>query len=53
MGTSVSPWLWETSLLDSEEGIRFRGYSIPELQKVLPAAHPSRAVQADPRLTPG
>ena len=26
----------ETSLLDSQEGIRFRGYSIPELQKKLP-----------------
>jgi citrate synthase len=26
----------ETSLLDSKEGIRFRGYSIPELQKHLP-----------------
>jgi hypothetical protein len=24
--------LWETSLLDAEEGIRFRGHSIPELQ---------------------
>ncbi|KXZ47443.1 hypothetical protein GPECTOR_35g881 [Gonium pectorale] len=24
--------LWETSLLDPEEGIRFRGHSIPELQ---------------------
>lgn len=24
--------LWETSLLDAEEGIRFRGFSIPELQ---------------------
>jgi hypothetical protein len=24
--------LWETSLLDAEEGIRFRGYNIPELQ---------------------
>ena len=24
--------LWETSLLDPEEGIKFRGYSIPELQ---------------------
>ena len=24
--------LWETSLLDPEEGIRFRGFSIPELQ---------------------
>ncbi|ESQ39064.1 hypothetical protein EUTSA_v10001384mg [Eutrema salsugineum] len=30
--------LWETSLLDPEEGIRFRGLSIPECQKVLPAA---------------
>lgn len=26
----------ETSLLDAKEGIRFRGYSIPELQKALP-----------------
>jgi citrate synthase len=26
----------ETSKLDPEEGIRFRGYSIPELQKLLP-----------------
>jgi citrate synthase len=26
----------ETSLLDPEEGIRFRGYSIPELRKQLP-----------------
>jgi citrate synthase len=26
----------ETSLLDAKEGIRFRGYSIPELQKNLP-----------------
>jgi citrate synthase len=28
----------ETSLLDSQEGIRFRGYSIPELQAQLPKA---------------
>ncbi len=28
----------ETSLLDSEEGIRFRGYSIPELIEKLPRA---------------
>ncbi|KAL8159933.1 hypothetical protein V2J09_001470 [Rumex salicifolius] len=32
--------LWETSLLDPEEGIRYRGLSIPECQKVLPAATP-------------
>ncbi|ONK70191.1 uncharacterized protein A4U43_C05F31200 [Asparagus officinalis] len=30
--------LWETSLLDPDEGICFRGISIPECQKVLPAA---------------
>ncbi|KAL8094673.1 hypothetical protein AgCh_036269 [Apium graveolens] len=30
--------LWETSLLDPEEGIRFRGLSIPECQKLLPGA---------------
>ncbi|CAK9177431.1 unnamed protein product [Ilex paraguariensis] len=32
--------LWETSLLDPDEGIRFRGMSIPECQKLLPAARP-------------
>lgn len=30
--------VYETSLLDSDEGIRFRGYSIPELQQLLPKA---------------
>jgi len=29
----------ETSLLDAQEGIRFRGYSIPELREKLPKAH--------------
>jgi citrate synthase len=28
----------ETSLLDAQEGIRFRGYSIPDLQRQLPKA---------------
>ena len=28
--------VWETSQLDPIEGIRFRGYSIPELKEVLP-----------------
>src|SRR3982750_4975251 len=28
----------ETSLLDAQDGIRFRGYSIPELQEKLPKA---------------
>ena len=32
----VKCMLWETSLLDAEEGIRFRGYTIPECQAVLP-----------------
>lgn len=30
----------ETSLLDAQEGIRFRGFSIPELQAKLPTAKP-------------
>jgi len=30
----------ETSVLDPEEGIRFRGYSIPECQKLLPKIVP-------------
>ncbi|HMH24471.1 MAG TPA: citrate (Si)-synthase, eukaryotic [Puia sp.] len=29
----------ETSLLDAQEGIRFRGYSIPDLQEKLPKAN--------------
>src|ERR1700743_1100010 len=29
----------QTSLLDAQEGIRFRGYSIPELQEKLPGMH--------------
>merc|ERR550514_736740 len=33
---SIKCMLWETSLLDATEGIRFRGYSIPELQEKLP-----------------
>lgn len=33
---SVKMMVWETSQLDPIEGIRFRGYSIPELQKKLP-----------------
>jgi len=37
-GRGVKMMLWETSLLDAEEGIRFRGHSIPELQETLPAA---------------
>eukprot|EP00106_Octopus_bimaculoides_P011928 XP_014779370.1 PREDICTED: citrate synthase, mitochondrial-like [Octopus bimaculoides] len=29
----------ETSVLDADEGIRFRNYSIPECQEILPKAH--------------
>ncbi|MEM6769008.1 MAG: citrate (Si)-synthase, partial [Bacteroidota bacterium] len=29
----IKMMLWETSQLDAQEGIRFRGYSIPELQE--------------------
>jgi citrate synthase len=36
----VKSMLWETSNLDPLEGIRFRGYTIPECQKLLPAYTP-------------
>jgi citrate synthase len=32
----VKCMLWETSNLDSDEGIRFRGLTIPDCQKILP-----------------
>eukprot|EP00656_Telonema_subtile_P002086 TRINITY_DN1090_c0_g1_i4.p1 TRINITY_DN1090_c0_g1~~TRINITY_DN1090_c0_g1_i4.p1 ORF type:complete len:460 (+),score=136.49 TRINITY_DN1090_c0_g1_i4:137-1516(+) len=35
----VKCMIWETSLLDAEEGIRFRGHTIPDLQRVLPDAN--------------
>lgn len=34
----ITSMVWEPSLLDAKEGIRFRGYSIPELQTLLPKA---------------
>ncbi len=34
----ITGLLYDTSLLDAEEGIRFRGYSIPELREKLPKA---------------
>ncbi|MEZ4920145.1 MAG: citrate (Si)-synthase, eukaryotic [Saprospiraceae bacterium] len=34
----ITSMIWEPSLLDPEEGIRFRGYSIPELREKLPRA---------------
>lgn len=33
---SIKMMIWETSQLDPITGIRFRGYSIPELQELLP-----------------
>jgi citrate synthase len=38
----ITSMLWEPSLLDAEEGIRFRGYSIPELREKLPRANNGR-----------
>ena len=32
----IKSMLWETSELDAKVGIRFRGYSIPEIKKFLP-----------------
>ncbi|MBC6996447.1 citrate (Si)-synthase [Neolewinella lacunae] len=34
---SIKMMLWETSQLDAIKGIRFRGYSIPELKELLPS----------------
>lgn len=34
----IKSMVWEPSLLDPEEGIRFRGYTIPDLQEKLPKA---------------
>jgi citrate synthase len=36
----VKCMVWETSLLDADEGIRFRGQTIPDLQKSLPPTLP-------------
>src|SRR5881392_3291994 len=35
---SIMALVTETSLLDANEGIRFRGYTIPELREKLPRA---------------
>ena len=36
----IKGMVWETSVLDADEGIRFRGKTIPECQEVLPGAIP-------------
>ena len=33
---SMKGLVTETSVLDADEGIRFRGYTIPECQELLP-----------------
>ncbi|KAF7294995.1 Citrate synthase [Mycena indigotica] len=42
--------LWEASVLDPNEGIRFHGLSIPECQKVLPAAPGGKEMTAESML---
>lgn len=44
----VKCMIWETSLLDAEEGIRFRGYTIPELQKLLPDVKGTNTADNEP-----
>jgi citrate synthase len=44
----VKCMIWETSLLDAEEGIRFRGYTIPELQELLPDIKGSNSADNEP-----
>lgn len=38
----IKMMIWETSALDAMEGIRFRGYSIPELSEKLPTINNSK-----------
>lgn len=38
----ITSMVWETSLLDAQEGISFRGYSIPQLRDLLPKAEGSK-----------
>ena len=42
----ITAMLYETSLLDAEEGIRFRGRAIPELREKLPKARGGRGAAA-------
>lgn len=38
----IKMMVWETSQLDAYEGIRFRGYSIPQLREKLPRINGSK-----------
>ncbi|KIK59754.1 hypothetical protein GYMLUDRAFT_44207 [Collybiopsis luxurians FD-317 M1] len=42
--------LWDSSVLDPEEGIRFHGLSIPDCQKALPAAPGGKEIIAESML---
>jgi citrate synthase len=42
--------LWDSSVLDPEEGIRFHGLSIPDCQKALPAALNGKEIIAESML---
>uniref|UniRef100_A0A8H7NDN4 Citrate synthase n=1 Tax=Bionectria ochroleuca TaxID=29856 RepID=A0A8H7NDN4_BIOOC len=48
----IKALVWEGSVLDSEEGIRFRGKTIPECQELLPKA-PGGARSPFPRVSSG
>ena len=37
----------ETSVLDADEGIRFRGYTIPECQELLPKAPGGKKIEEE------
>ncbi|KAJ3889910.1 citrate synthase [Lentinula edodes] len=42
--------LWDSSVLDPEEGIRFHGLSIPDVQRALPAAPGGKEIIAESML---
>lgn len=44
----IKAMIWDTSNLDPEEGIRFRGLSIPELQQKLPGAPGKQTGKGEP-----
>jgi len=44
----VKCMIWETSLLDAQEGIRFRGHTIPDLQAKLPDAYGTTDPENEP-----
>ncbi|KAJ7685116.1 citrate synthase-like protein [Mycena polygramma] len=46
----IKAMLWEASVLDPNEGIRFHGFSIPDCQKVLPPAPGGKEIIAESML---